>query len=163
MKNTKNFIIGTLLIVILAMAIGYSTFASQLTLNGTAEIVDEWDVKITGVEPQYVSENCDSGNPQFTNSTVTFDAKLSKPGDYVTYLITITNAGTIDATLDKIAFTPEESGSPAIIYKTSEPETLLPAGHQTSFLVMVRYDEDYTEVPEIKTKSITGIIEYVQQ
>ncbi len=41
MKNTKNTIIATLFLAILVMAVGYSTFATQLTLNGTAEIVGE--------------------------------------------------------------------------------------------------------------------------
>ncbi len=163
MKNNKNIIIGTLLIVILIMAVGYSAFATQLTLNGTAEIVGNWNIKITSVTAQYASENCSPGEPQFTNTTVTLNAKLVKPGDYITYLIIIENTGTFDATLENFKFTPDANGSPAINYTTSEPNTLLPAGEQTYFLLKVQYDENCTEVPEVKTKTITGIIEYVQK
>ncbi len=164
MLNTKNIIIGALLIVILVMAVGYSAFASQLTLNGSAEITGEWDVKITNIEAQDVSEGCDYGEPQFTNTTVTFNAKLIKPADSITYVITIKNAGTIDATLDKVTFTPdEENGSSAIIYTTTEPAQDLNAGEETTFTVTVSYDPKATKVPEIKTKTITGIIEYVQK
>ena len=99
MKRNKNIIIGTLVIVILAMAVGYSAFATQLTLNGTAEITGVWDVRIVNIEAQEVSEGCDSGEPQYTNTSATFDAKLEKPGDSINYVITIKNAGTIDATL----------------------------------------------------------------
>ena len=61
MKNTKNIVIGALLIAIVTMVVGYSTFATQLTLNGTAEITGVWEVKITGIEAQDVSEGCDEG------------------------------------------------------------------------------------------------------
>ncbi len=163
MKNNKNIIIGTLLVVILIMAVGYSAFATQLTLNGTAEIIGNWDIRITSITAQDVSQNCDPGEPQFTNTTVTFNAKLVKPGDYITYLVMIENYGTFDATLQNFKFTPEEKGSSAIIYTTSEPNNLLPAGEQTCFLLKVMYDENSKEVPEVKTRTITGIIEYVQK
>lgn len=164
MKNSKNIIIGVLLIVILLMAVGYSSFATQLKLNGTAEIIGEWNVRIIGIEAQDVSKGCDAGDPQFTNTSATFNAKLVKPGDYITYLITIENAGNINATLDSITFTDNgENGSPAITYKYSDPLTSLPAGAQTCVLVQVMYDENITEIPDIKTKTITGIIEYVQE
>ncbi len=164
MKSKKNIIIGSILIIILLMAVAYSAFATQLNINGIAEIVGEWNVKITNVETQYVSEGCDAGEPQFTNVSATFDAKLVKPGDYITYLITIKNEGTIDATLNKITFTPDqENGSPAIIYTNTEPSQNIEAGNETTFTVTVKYDKDVTEVPSVKTKTITGIIEYVQK
>ena len=164
MKNTKNIVIGALLIVILAMAVGYSTFASELTLNGTAEITGEWDVKIIGIETKEVSEGSDEGTPQYTNTTATFNAKLEKPGDKITYVITIGNAGTIDALLDGIIFaSDDENGSPAIIYSTSSIAEILKAGQQTTLEVTVTYDPNFTETPSVKTKKITGIIEYVQE
>ncbi len=162
MKKKKN-IIGALLIVIFVMIVGYAAFASQLTLNGTVEIVSEWNVRITGISAQYVSDNCSEGNPQFTDTSITFNAELTKPGDYITYLITIENAGTFNAVLDNITFTADENGSPAIDYSYSEPHTSLAPGEQTYMLVHVRYKEDATEMPSIKSKTITGTIEYVQE
>ncbi len=163
MSNTKTLIIGTLLVVTLAMCIGYSAFATQLNINGTAEVTGEWNVKIINIEAQNVSDGCDYGTPQFTDTSATFDAKLMKPGDSITYVITIQNAGTIDATLNNITCTPDENGSPAIIYTNTEPASSLKAGDQTTFSVNVIYDSKSTEVPSIKTKTITGTIEYVQE
>ena len=162
MKRSKNIIIIVLLFVIVTMAVGYSAFATQLTINGTAEIIGEWNLRIISIKAQDVSENCDAGNPQFTDTSVTFDAKLVKPGDYITYLITIENAGNIDATLKGMTFTPEENGSPVIIYKCREPIPIIRAGEQAAILVNVTYDENATEVPEIKTRTVTGTIEYQQ-
>ena len=164
MKNTKNIIIGALLVVISVMAVGYAAFATQLNINGTAEITGEWDVKIIGIEAQDVSEGCNAGDPQFTTTSATFEAELLKPGDSITYEITIENAGTIDATLDSITFTPDnENGSPAILYSNTSPADTLNAGDQTTLTVTVTYDEDTEEVPEITTKTITGVIDYVQK
>ena len=163
MKNNKNIVIITLLIVILVMAVGYTAFATQLTINGTVEIVGIWDVKIKNVEARYVTEGCDPGDIQFTNTSVAFNAKLVKPGDYITYLITIENAGTIDATLEQISFTCNEEGSPAIEYEDSNLPPVLDVGDVVSLLVKISYVDDTSELPEIKTKTITGIIEYVQK
>ena len=163
-KNKRNIIIGALLIIIALMTVGYSAFATQLNINGTAEIVGEWDVRITNIVAQEVSEGCDAGTPEYTNTTATFDAKLQKPGDVVSYVITIENKGTIDAKLDSITFTPdEENGSPAIIYTNTSPSDTLNAGSETTLTVTAKYDEKAETIPEIKTKQITGVIEYVQK
>ena len=163
MKTSKN-IIGALLIVIIVMSVGYSTFATQLTINGTAKIVGQWDVRITNVEAINVSEGCDYGVPEYTDTTVAFDAKLLKPGDFITYEITIRNDGNIDALLDNIVFTSDEkNGSSAISFKTSELDSYLEAGQEAKLKLSVFYDEKTVEEPEVKEKNIMGIIEYVQE
>ena len=162
MKNPKKIIIGTLLLVIMIMAVGYSSFSTQLNLNGTAEIVGEWNVKIVDVKVKEVSEGCDPGSPQYTNSSVTFDSKLVKPGDSISYSVTVKNAGTIDAILDNILFQEEVEGSEAINYITTELDPLLKAGEEKTFTVTVEYLKEITETPEVKTKTLTGIIEYIQ-
>ena len=164
MKSKRNIIILAVLIVVALMAVGYSAFATQLNINGTATIAGEWNVKITKIETEEISDGCDDGDPEYTNTTATFNATLKKPGDTVTYKITVQNAGTIDATLSKATFTPdEEHGSSAIIYTTTRPSETLTAGSETTFTVTAKYDETTETVPEIKTKQITGIIEYVQK
>ena len=59
MKKNKNIIIVLLLTVITTMAVGYSAFATQLTLNGTAEITGIWDVRIINIETQNATEGAD--------------------------------------------------------------------------------------------------------
>ena len=163
MKN-KNLIITALLIVIVVMAVGYSAFATQLTINGTAQIIGEWNVRITGIKAQFVSEGANAGTPEFTITTATFNASLSRPGDKIIYEITVENAGTINANLQSATFTAdEENGSPAIKYETTQPAQTLNSGDTTTFTVTVMYDENIDQVPEITTKTITGIIEYVQK
>ena len=164
MKNRKNIVTIILIVVITSMAVAYSEFATQLQINGNAEITGQWDVKIIGIEAKDVSEGCNAGTPEYTNTTAKFNAKLNKPGDKISYEITIKNAGTIDAIRNECKFTSdEEHGSSAIIYSNTEPSETLLAGEQTTVTITITYDESVTEMPEIKTKSVTGIIEYVQK
>lgn len=161
--KTNKIIVLLVLLVISVMSIGYAIFATQLNINGKGKITGDWNVKITGIEAIEVSDGCSSGEPTFTDTTATFDASLEKPGDKVTYKITVQNLGTIDANLKNIAFTDDENGSSAIIHSNTNPSDVLNSGEETTFTVTVSYDEDYTEVPDIRTKDITGIIEYVQK
>lgn len=163
MKRSRKFILGALLISILIMSIGYAAFATSLTVNGTAEIIGEWNVKIKNVEVQSSSVDCDPGTPIFTDTNVYLTAKLAKPGDSITYLITIENAGTINAKLNNFSFTPDDiSGSDVISYRTTSPAEQLKAGETTTISVTATYDLSATGLSESKMKSITGIVEYGQ-
>ncbi len=163
MKNTRSIIIGSLLIIILAMAVGYSAFATQLTITGTAEIIGEWNIRIINIDVQDISKGCNAGQPKYTDTKATFDAKLVKPGDSITYLITIENSGTIDAVLEEIVFKEEDGGSDDIKYTTTEIADVLEAGQQTTLTVKIQYNPETSVNPSIKNKTITGIIQYTQK
>ncbi len=163
MNGKTKVVIGIILVLIVfAMAVAYSAFATELQLNGTAEIVGEWDIRITDIKTIDISDGCDDGEPQFTNTSATFNAKLVKPGDLVTYEVTIENAGTIDAALGTVIFREQENGSDAIKYTTTELANKLKAGEQTTFSITIEYDPETEEIPTVKTKTIIGVIEYVQ-
>ena len=160
----SRFIIILLLVITSIMSVAYAIFDTTLKINGESEIVGKWNIKITGIEATEVSEGCNPGEPSFTDTTATFSSELQKPGDKITYVITIQNLGTIDAVLDSAVFTPDnENGSPALIYSTINPDENLNSGEQTTCTVTVMYDENSVEVPSVKTKEITGIISYVQK
>lgn len=162
MKDGRNLIIAALLIVVLTMAVGYSAFATQLQINGRAEITGEWNIEITRIVPTSTIGNADPGTYSHTTTTATFDADLEKPGDKVVYTITVRNNGTIDAELNDVNFIEQADGSPAITYAWTSPGETLKAGTSTTFTVTVEYDPEYEEVPEVKVKTITGVVEYIQ-
>ena len=62
MKNSRNIIIIAVLVLIVAMAVAYSAFATQLNINGQSQIVGEWNIKITGISAENVSTGCDARN-----------------------------------------------------------------------------------------------------
>lgn len=163
MKKSVLTLTIALLIVISMMAIGYSAFATELSINGTAEIVGDWNVKITNIEAEETINTADSGLPEYTDTTAKFNAKLKNPGDAVKYVITVQNIGSIDAKLDNVIFfSDEKNDSPAILYETSELSPILTAGETTTLTVTVQYDPNVKEVPLIKTKTIIGTLNYVQ-
>ena len=161
-KNKKIILIAFLLTLIL-MTVGYSTFATDFTINGTAEITGEWDVRITNITPTKVPDGCDAGTPTFTKDSINFSAKLNKPGDEIIYEVTIENLGTINAELQTIIFTEEIDGIEEINYTTSELKKDLNVGDSTTFNIIVTYVKNSESIPDIKTKTLTGIIQYVQK
>ncbi len=160
----KNIIIIVMLILsLLIMAIGYATFATEFDLIGNVEIIGDWNVAITKIEPIFVSEGCDASTVSFTDTEASFEAKLLKPGDHITYEVTIENKGTINAELTDSLFESDLSNSASeISYTYTDPAKILNAGDSTTFNVDVLYNADTTEVPSIKTKKIVGYFEYDQ-
>ena len=163
MRNHKILILIAFLAIIILMAVGYSTFATDFTINGTSEITGEWDVRITNIKAIEVPIGCDAGTPTFTKDTANFSAKLNKPGDEIIYEVTIENLGTIDAKLQTIIFTEEIGGIEEINYTTSELKEDLNAGDKTTFNIMVTYVKTTESIPNVKTKTLMGIIQYVQK
>ena len=151
------------LATILLMVIGYSTFATDFTINGVSEITGEWDVRITNIKATEVSDGCDAGTPTFTKDSINFSAKLNKPGDEIIYEVTIENLGTIDAELQTIIFTEEMDGIEEINYTTSELKKDLNVGDSTTFNIIVTYVKNSEKIPDVKNKTLTGIIQYVQK
>ena len=48
-KDKKKILIGTLCALIMIMAVGYALLSQQLSINGTANIVSNWQVEITNI------------------------------------------------------------------------------------------------------------------
>lgn len=167
-NDKKNIVITALVAVIVLMGVGYAAFATTLNINGKATISGDWDVEITGIKAEHTGTATDATEPSFTATTATFDAKLLAPGDSSTYTITVENKGNIDAKLNSINLTPQDdtTGSPAIKYTVvSQPvkESVLASGDSTTVVIKAEYDPTITTIPEVKTKTITGTIEYVQK
>ena len=163
MRKNKILIIIIFFLAILIIAVGYSTFATDFTINGVTEITGEWDVRITNITATQVPDGCDAGTPTFTKDSINFSAKLNKPGDEIIYEVTIENLGTIDAELQTIIFTEEIDGIEEINYTTSELKKDLNVGDSTTFNIMVTYVKNAEKIPDVKTKTLMGIIQYVQK
>ena len=163
MRKSKIIILIAFLSTIILMSVGYSMFATDFRIDGTAEITGEWDVRITNITAIQVPDGCDAGTPTFTKDSIDFKAKLNKPGDEIIYEVTIENLGTIDAELQTIIFTEEIDGIEEINYTTSEVKKELNVGDSTTFKIMVTYVKSAESIPDVKTKTLVGIIQYVQK
>ncbi len=115
-QKNKNILIGGLLAIVLVMAVGYAAFATQLTINGTANITSNWDVHIksitmsanegTGTDSEGGETKVDPENPL----AATFKANLVSPGDSVTYDVVVENSGTLPAEVSSITVTQKNTG-----------------------------------------------------
>jgi len=118
--RNKNILIGGLLAIVLVMAVGYAAFATNLQINGTAEITSSWDVhfnssaQVSGdVDPTktFSGGQLPTGTLTYASGdaplSATVSASLNQPGDQVVFTLRIINAGTLPA----IAATPTLSGA----------------------------------------------------
>ena len=163
-KRQRSIVLGSLIGIMILMAIGYAAFSSQLQINGTSNISSNWDIRITNIESELIGAT-DVSEPTYDNTNglyASFHTGLSKPGDYALYTITIENRGDIDATLTGIEIS--DSNNPAIVFETSgteEGDNLL-QGAKDELIVKVSYNENVTSDPENKISNITVTLTYEQ-
>ena len=113
-KRQKNILIGSLLAIVLLMAVGYAAFATQLNINSTANISSSWNVhfdptKTTGagvldvttgtIATGETSMLVPTGSISYSNNNLTANltSNLRQPGDKIVYTLTIVNEGNIKA------------------------------------------------------------------
>ena len=187
----KNALIGALLAVVFVMAVGYAAFAQQLTINGTAEITSNWDVHMVQNEDEHTatatpasSMGTPSDDAQVTVNggsgvTATLSASLTSPGDTVTYVIPIKNAGDINAKYDGATMsgsdfnlqsassqTSATSTSGNIKYEiTKQPNATLDAGEWDTVeitLTYLSYENQQSPAGGQETAQITINLNYSQ-
>ncbi|NLC92005.1 MAG: hypothetical protein GX677_00820 [Treponema sp.] len=163
-RDQKNILIGVLLIAIVVMAVGYATFATTLTIGGTANVSGNWNVAITGIEVADKSAGASSTTNTYTGTTATFAADLAAPTDWIEYTVTVKNNGSIDATLDEISQVIAEGGSDAITFTVTAPEadSTLASGDTVTVTVKAAYNDVDVE-PDVTSKSLTITLDYVQK
>ena len=171
-KMFQLFSVLALFLAVLGISIGFAAMSTTLQIQGTAKVVPAtWDIKFTANEfDDNDTDASATGTPEMTDTRFTgYEITLTKPGDKGTYLVTVTNNGTIDAkvgtvTLGSGALT--MTGDAADVAKLtghinytvtwadgSEIATndALPhtAGSNTKQIkIEVEYDPEATELPE---------------
>ena len=108
-----------------------------------------------------VCENCDAGNPSFSGMEVSFDAKLLKPGDSITYEISVENIGNIDAVLNGITTNVSDMEN-GLKITVSHPTETLEAGSSTIVFITIYYDENVEDIPKNIDNFICNI-NYIQK
>ncbi len=164
MNNNK---IKKIAIVMLILAIGimssaYAVLYQRLSINGKASVVASWKVEIVGIKEGTIVGNASSLSiPTYTTTSASFDASLTDEKDSIQYIVTIKNAGTIDAKLNDIAnnFTPDD----AIIYEVdgvNENDVLL-SGDTVDVTITVKIKPG-SDITEGVNSDVTLVFDYVQ-
>ncbi len=182
----KNLLIGGLLAVVLVMAVGYAAFATQLQINGTANIGSEWDVHIVSITPGTPVNGATNSSATLgeNNLSATFETNLVAPGDSLTYTVVVENSGTLPAKLSDIKFEQTQTNTATgtvegsetakdnrtIIYSYDQiavNDVLEPRGsdnNTATFTVTVAYNPQITSQPAEadKTSTLDMQLTYVQ-
>lgn len=159
----QNAVIVGLFAVVGLIAVGYAALATTLTINGTAKVVGDWNVKITDIS--VAGDGEDETAPSYTDTTATFSANLVKPGDARSYTVTIKNEGNIDAKLSSVNLTPGAAGCADIEYTLDEApavDSTLAVGDSTTAKITATFKSDASEVSSECMKTVTGVFNYVQ-
>jgi len=148
-RKEKNIIITLLFIGILTISIGYAAFQQRLNIKGVSNISSIYSVKFTNI----VSDNNDTNAsdkvaPDYTDTSATFSTNLLVPGDHMTYDITVSNLGTLDAKLLLITIDNAENDAIQIDYSGIKAGDILPAGQSIVVHVNVKYNHLITSQPD---------------
>lgn len=165
-NKTKNILLIILFLAIIGIAIGYAALAQLLTINGTANITASWNVRIASIKEGTLN-GAISKTAAVVNGdklSASFDVNLQYPGSSATYIVTVENVGTINATLESItgietanALEPTE-----ITYSINAVENdRLDSGATKEYIVTVTWNDSNT-IPTTTTKSATITLNYVQ-
>ncbi len=163
-RNHSNIIIISLCTVLLCMAVGYAAFSSVLDIKGTSNITSTWDVEITNAEVKDIKGQVENvKGPTFDSLSATMEASFFVPGDAITYEITVSNLGTLDAVLDSIKINLEDQD--VILFSVdgiNSGDELL-KGDSKKFDVTLKYNEDVTTQPGLSTVTFNMNMNYLQK
>lgn len=187
-SRNKKFIVIGLVLAFLLMAIGYASFTQLLTINATSHVDSSWNVHIKSIVVNGSSSGGTSNGASVSvdGYSANFDVSLVSPGDYVTYMVTVENTGTINAVVaesgitfsgidqmnlynDQNSTTPNGKATSAIVftYDGIEVGDKLPyasSENTDTFLVTAMYNPNYTTQPEASelSGSVRMTLNYVQ-
>ena len=159
----KYFIAVFLIAIICILSIGYAVCKSELTITSSANITSNWDIEITSINVKSISGHATKAiEPVISGTTATFKTNLESPGDSMTYEVTVTNNGNVDAKVDKIETT--DSLNPAITFTTNgiNQNDLLEAGQSASFEVTTAYSDGINTQPDDITATFSLKLTYIQ-
>lgn len=149
--------------MICIMTTGYAILQQQLNINGTSSIDSTWKIEIIDIdEANIVGDASSKVTPSYTATTANFKVSLLNPGDSITYKIKVKNSGSLNALVDSYSVEMDEND--AIVYEIDglKEKDELNSGEENIISIKVSFKEGYIGQPEVTTKDIKVIINYVQ-
>ena len=169
-NSNRNIIITILVILLLALAIGYAAFSDVLSISGTANAKGTFDLEFQNAEVvKNVGADADKTTAVISEdkNTLTVNvADLSYPGSGVEFAVDIVNVGSIPSEVQSVTPT-NITGSKKIkvtgldVIKTDHPK--IEPGDRCNIHFMVEWQVDSGEILEDESSISFGLqIEYTQ-
>lgn len=178
-KSKKNYVAIVLVVLLVAMAVGYAAFSGAITVSGTANASGKWDVKFTQADITQsivTGTTTNTATVQGEGESIDVSVNLATPGDGATITAKIANKGDYDAKLTGFTVTGDgfkhqgagvwKNG--AILVKVPEVETdgsdVISATSGTkTFTFTVEWDSTVTELTgDSETANFTITFNYEQ-
>lgn len=118
-KRNKNLI--SLLVILLAVTIGFALISTTLKINGVGGLQGQiWDIHWDSESIAVTEGSTSSSNPTVSQDelTVSYNIELELPGDFYEFTIDAVNAGTVDGMISV------ESITPVVTNNNDQPATL---------------------------------------
>ena len=166
-KSGKNLLIILLIVLLLALAVGYAAFSDTLNISGTANANGTFDLEFQNATVDS-TVGCDATN---TTATISSDKNtldvvvkdLAYPGAGAQFTVDIVNVGSIPAKVKSVTPT-GLTGNPNIKIEgldaitTSHPS--IAAGDKCTLTFTVYWDEDSTaELTEAEKSGVAFSLE----
>lgn len=180
-KKTRNIIVIVAILLVVGMAVAYAAISQTLTINGTARVKGNVGVVITNISQtgSFSAEGTDTVATSYTDTTATFDATLSEPGETATYIVTVENKGNVEATLKQtnykvgadsasatsVASLDEVNAADpaAITFTVTGPTTNpLPVDATATYTVVATWDSAATNLDPTSVKTMVMELVYEQ-
>ena len=180
-KKTRNIIIIVAILLVVGMAVAYAAISQTLTINGTARVKGNVGVIITNISESgsFTAEGTDTTATSFTDTTATFDATLSEPGETATYIVTVQNKGNVEAILKQTNYKVGASAQTAtsvnsidevnsadpsaITFEVTGPTTNpLPVDGTATYTVVAKWDSAATNLNPDSLKTMVMELVYEQ-
>ncbi len=186
MRNRKRNNLKLILVVILlAISLGYAFLQTDLTINGTGKInASSWDIHFEDLVPNPDNVDLSSEdvaatiNPS-TLTDITYTITLKEPGDFYEFTVAVVNGGSMNAMVgmitNKLGGVPIDVEHPlpnyvgyTITYSDGieiAPNHLLEAGYSETIKVRLEYktDIEIEDLPsDVQTLTFNFGLEYVQ-
>ncbi len=165
-KSKKHTAIIVLIVLLLALAIGYAAFSSTLTINGTVTASGDWDVKFQSATLKNAEGGNDTSHGAATiegtnDETITANITLAYPGDGVLLEAVVVNEGNTPAKLENIQITDPTSSDIIVTEAIPVVNEVLAVGGKCTAQYFIQWNPESTAT-EIEEQTFTVTYEYTQ-
>ncbi len=177
-RKKKNNFIKILVFLLLCIGIGYAALMTDLSINGVANVThSSWDIHFDNlVVNQESNAMVDQAANIDTNTSISYEVTLTKPGDFYEFNVDVVNEGTIDAMIESVSSklnNVEITTLPnhleySVTYEDDiaiAPNQLLEAGNSETYKVRIGYKKDINpeDLPSTdETLNLLFTVTYVQ-
>lgn len=165
-RKNNNLLVILFLLFVLSIGIGYAYLSSNLTINGSTNVVgNTWDVHFANLQVSSgsVEATTEAAIDTNDNTLINYSVNLEKPGDFYEFTVDVVNGGSIDGMIDAITSNISINNAPLIAITTETlpsyldfsltysdgtaiiPNHKLDAGTQEKYKVRVEFKEDISE------------------